>query len=148
MALINMKSFLGITTAIFIAGCSTTYPLVGQLEDGTPMMGESDALAGTFWAASTKGLRCNGTFDNNTLRATITMDIKCSDGRYGKAIATRKGANASAIAELNDGTRGQFLTGPNIKIDQSFGSGGMARIEEPKPVPIIINNPPIMPPRP
>ncbi len=109
-----------------MAGCATTYPVVGQLEDGTPMLGENDILAGTFWAASTSGLRCKGTYDNMTTTSTIFVSLNCSDGRTGKAIATRSGVNASggavtAIAELNDGTKAQFVIGPNVSYQQAFG---------------------------
>jgi len=118
-------------TVSLIAGCATTYPVVGQLDDGTPMLGENDILAGTFWAASTSGLRCDGTYDNITTTSTIMVLLHCNDGRTGKAIATRSGVNASggavtAIAELNDGTKGQFVIGPNVSYQQAFGKGASA----------------------
>ena len=123
-----------LVAATLSTGCATVIPVVGQLEDGTPMLGENDVLAGTFWAASTSGLRCSGTYDNRTLTSTIIVSLHCNDGRTGKAIATRSGVNASggatpAIAELNDGTKAQFVIGPNVSYQQVFGNGATAIVQ-------------------
>jgi len=129
--MIRYTHLLLICVVSLIAGCATTYPVVGQLDDGTPMLGENDILAGTFWAASTSGLRCSGTYDNMTTTSTIIVSLHCNDGRTCKAIATRSGVNASggaitAIAELNDGTKAQFVIGPNVSYQQAFGNGATA----------------------
>lgn len=54
--------------------------------------------------------------------------MRCDDGRTGEAVVTRQAdlISGSAIVQLNDGTRGQFVFG-DVTFEQAFGAGGTAR---------------------
>lgn len=122
------KATVAILLPALLVGCMTIQvPVTGQLADGTPMAGEAIGAwngNGTFFVETTRGLRCSGTYNSLSQSPTLIIPVTCSDGRTGRLLSTRQMdmLSGSAIAELSDGTKGQFVFG-NLKFDQAFGPG-------------------------
>ncbi|WP_371398887.1 hypothetical protein [Marinovum algicola] len=127
-----MKKFmlLGLISGA-LAGCVSEYSgpvsgVIGPERAQGQFTAKLDG-AGTFFVLTTRGLRCEGTYDSLSRQPTITADVACNDGRTGTMILTRSmnQLSGTAIGRLNDGTQGQFVFG-DITFDQAFGDGGGA----------------------
>lgn len=129
----SLAATLGsISAALLISGCATEFsvPVIGTL-GSQPAQGQATARTsgdGTFWVATTSGLRCQGTYDSLDRSPTIAAPVSCSDGRTGTLLITRTldALSGTVIGQLNDGTQGRFVFG-NLTFDQAFG-GTTARI--------------------
>jgi len=124
-----MRVAMGVM-AILLAGCASKIqvPVTGQLDDGTPAAGMATAMMsgeGNFWIKIPGGPRCDGTYDAFSSAPTIVVPATCDDGRAGEVIITRQlnMTSGTAIAQLEDGTRGQFVFG-DLTFEQAFGTGG------------------------
>lgn len=111
-----MTRFATLLIALVCASCTFSFPVVGRLSSGAAMQGTVTASTdgvGQFTASTTDGLSCSGTYDALDDANTITFPVTCSDGRKGVVIATRDNTKVkgTAIAELEDGTRGEFIFG-------------------------------------
>lgn len=116
------------TIACIVAGCADLrVPVTGQFGGGIAAGGEATARwsgEGDFWIQVPAGPRCSGKYNSLDSSPTIVVPITCTDGRRGETVITRQmnGLSGTAIATLNDGTKGQFVFG-DLKFEQAFGSG-------------------------
>ena len=74
---------------------------------------------GTIEVFSASGLTCRGEYDDNTTSLTIKIPVTCNDGITGTVVATRDRSliKGTAIAQLGDGTRSEFVFG-NITAEE------------------------------
>lgn len=112
-----MRLILVSVAALAVAGCSQTFPIVAMGKDlpGGVLRGEGRVdLSGGVFAISGGSLTCNGTYDGLDSSVTITIPIRCNDGRTGIVSATRQkgGRGGGGPFTLSDGTTGQFIFGP------------------------------------
>ena len=128
-----MRRYVWLAAAVVLGGCATEFsvPVTGQI-GSTPAQGQSTARLdgnGTFFVMTTRGLRCDGTYDALDTNPTITAQTRCSDGRTGNLIITRTldGLSGTVIGTLSDGTDARFVFG-NLTFGQAFGDGGGASI--------------------
>ena len=112
-----MKRILPILL-LTLSGCVSvrTGIVVDREGQKSPLIGESLATLtrGDFSASTLDGYTCGGTYDQFTQSPSLKVDVKCSDGRYGKVIVLRTGpslTNGSGEGRLNDGTRFKVLLG-------------------------------------
>ncbi len=107
-------------------------PVTGQLNDGRAASGQATAFSdgrGTFWVKFPGGPRCGGDYNVRDTNPTLVVPVSCSNGKRGEAVITRQRdlMSGTAIVQLNDRSRGQFVFG-DLTFEQAFGRGGTARI--------------------
>ncbi len=105
-------------SAISLASCAMTVPVAVISGKGDVMRGTSTAAmsGGSFQVAGKlngKTVKCSGTYDAFDTSVTISMPVRCSDGRKGFVIATRQasGIDGSGRVRLTDGTEADFVFG-------------------------------------
>lgn len=105
-------------SAMSLASCAMTVPVAVISGKGDVMRGTSTAsMAGGSFQVSgkLKGKKtdCSGTYDAFDTSVTISMPVRCSDGRRGFVIATRQanGIDGSGRVRLTDGTEADFVFG-------------------------------------
>lgn len=129
---------LGFIAVAILAGCATEFrvPVTGRIGGETAfgysmarLQGKSD-----FTADTTKGLRCEGTYDAFDTAEQITVAATCNDGRTGTLHVTRKpNGGGVAVGTLSDGTRAQFVFGLKLRYEDEFpGADATAPV---KPIP-------------
>lgn len=69
-------------------------------------------------------MRCTGTYAVRDPNPTIVVPVTCGSRIRGEAVITRQAdlMSGTAIVELNNGKRGQFVFG-NLTFEQAFGQG-------------------------
>lgn len=123
-----MKKMIALLAPLAAAACSPpTVPVTGTL-GREAAQGQATANFdgnGTFWVITTRGLRCDGTYDAYSTDPTITAPVTCNDGRTGNLIITRSldMVSGTVIGRLSDGTEGRFVFG-NLQYSQAFGGSG------------------------
>lgn len=124
-----MKPHAILAATLLFAGCATEFsvPVTGAIGK-EPAQGTATARMsgdGAFWVATTRGLRCEGSYDSKSRDPTITAPVTCNDGRTGNLIITRTldGVSGTVIGRLSDGTESRFVFG-NLSFDQAFGGSG------------------------
>ena len=116
---------VSLVSVVLLSGCATSFsvPVTGVLGQQAAQGQATARLSGEgdFWVLTTRGLRCEGTYDSLSSEPTITAGLNCNDGRTGNAIITRAldGLSGTVIGRLNDGTEGRFVFG-NLRFDQAF----------------------------
>lgn len=114
------RSAATLIPAALVAACAGTpieTPVVGRTSTGEAMQGTATVVIGekpgVFMVQAPSGLSCRGAFDDETPVKTIVIDVTCNDGRTGTVVSTRDASNAkgTAIAELSDGMRAEFIWG-------------------------------------
>lgn len=91
-------------------------PLFAKMDSGETFKGHTRASHGDgrFSARSSRGsVKCSGTYDLRDRRPTITLPIKCTDGRTGQAVVTRAPdlMSAQGKVKLSDGSAGRLDVG-------------------------------------
>lgn len=119
------------TFATLLSGCATevSAPVSGEIGRERAQGQYTARLSGegSYFVLTSRGLRCDGTYDSLTTQPTITSQTACNDGRTGTLILTRspRGGSGTAIGRLNDGTEARFVFG-DLTFNQAFGDGGGA----------------------
>jgi len=91
-------------------------PLSAKMDSGETFKGHTRASRGDGQfsvKSSRRSVKCSGTYDLTDRRPTITLPIKCSDGRTGQAVVTRAPDLMSAWGKvkLSDGSSGRLVVG-------------------------------------
>ncbi|MFS8110776.1 hypothetical protein QD460_03505 [Rhizobium jaguaris] len=91
-------------------------PVSAKMDSGETFKGSTIASHGTgrFSVQSSRhSVKCAGTYDLRDRRPTVTLPIKCSDGRTGNAEVTRTPDLMSAWGKvkLSDGSTGRLTVG-------------------------------------
>lgn len=126
-----MKRLVMLPCVLALAACATEFsvPVTGKIGN-EPAQGAATARMdgnGTFFALTSRGMRCDGTYDSRDTSPTIVALATCSDGRKGNLIITRSldGASGTVIGRLNDGTEARFVFG-NLSYGQAFDGSSAA----------------------
>ncbi|MGY5775165.1 hypothetical protein [Rhizobium sp. LEGMi135b] len=95
-------------------------PASARMDSGETFKGSTIASNGKgrfSVQSSRKAVKCSGTYDLNDRRPTITLPVKCSDGRNGKVEVTRAPDMMSAWGKvkLSDGSTGRLAVGTGRK---------------------------------
>ncbi|WP_152095848.1 hypothetical protein [Rhizobium dioscoreae] len=112
-----MKSIFALIGMLALAGCgSITSPAAVQMDSGEAFIGTTTAAAsgGHFEVRSSrKGVRCSGNYDARDASETITVPVRCTDGRYGVVTVTRTPdlMAGSGRVSLADGSSGAVAFG-------------------------------------
>jgi hypothetical protein len=113
-----LKKRFGALVFLFLASCgSISLPVVGKLSNGETAQGsvvvDMGTKVGQFDMATLSGLRCEGRYNAEMSISTITIPVKCNNGRKGVVIATRdaSGIAGTAQGKLDNGMTGRFLFG-------------------------------------
>lgn len=91
-------------------------PLSAKMDSGETFKGSTIASHGDGQfsvKSSRRSAKCSGTYDLRDRRPTVTLSIKCSDGRTGQAVVTRAPDLMSAWGKvkLSDGSSGRLVVG-------------------------------------
>lgn len=91
-------------------------PVSAKMDSGETFKGSTIASQGSgrfLVQSSRRSVKCFGTYDLKDRRPTVTLPVKCSDGRTGKAEVTRTPDLMSAWGEvkLSDGSTGRLTVG-------------------------------------
>ncbi|EJK87886.1 hypothetical protein PMI03_00042 [Rhizobium sp. AP16] len=91
-------------------------PLLAKMDSGETFKGSTIASRGNgrfSVKSSRRSVKCSGTYDLKDRRPTVTLLVKCSDGRTGQAVVTRAPDLMSAWGKvkLSDGSNGQLTVG-------------------------------------
>lgn len=127
-----MKIVISLMFLLGLVACADSFsvPVTGNIGRDAAQGQATASLSGdgTFWVLTTRGLRCDGIYDDNSTEPTISAKVTCNDGRTGNAIITRTldMLSGTVIARLSDGTEGRFVFG-NLSYEQAFG-GAASRI--------------------
>ncbi len=120
-------SFLIAAASLSACANEVSVPATGRIGTELAQGAATARLSGegSFFAMTPRGLRCEGTYDSLTTEPTLSVPIRCNDGRTGNLIITRQlnGISGTAIGRLSDGTLGQFVFG-DLTFDQAFGGSG------------------------
>jgi hypothetical protein len=123
----------------FLAGCSVTEPIEGITSDGQVLQGTTTAsMSGGRFTGTSDNLSCSGTYNPAESSRTISMPMKCNDGRTGVIVATRDpdGISGTGIAHLSDGTVARFAFGADIASLTPPPPPGSQPAPSPEPPPI------------
>ena len=96
-----------ISTILPVAVVSTAFP-------GGVLRGTLTATSGlSSFKVSDGTLSCGGDYDAHNVSPTISIPIRCSDGRKGVMIVVREngGRSGGGYFTLNDGSLGDFIFG-------------------------------------
>ncbi len=99
--------------AVGLSGCATTFPGAVITPDGHILRGENfvSLSAGTFFVTDGR-LTCAGSYNPLSQSQTITVAVRCSDGRAGIATATRDTATSGrGKVTFSDGLEWTFVFG-------------------------------------
>lgn len=102
-----------------LGACSTTVPVavVGQRGETLKGTATTSMISGGDFEATDGRLTCTGSFDSSPRSPTVSVAVRCSDGRTGVGRAVRDTALAgSGKIQMNDGSTATFI----------FGSGAAA----------------------
>lgn len=91
-------------------------PLLAKMDSGETFKGSTIASHGNgrfSVKSSRRSVKCSGTYDLGDRRPTVTLSVKCSDGRTGQAVVTRAPDLMSAWGKvkLSDGSTGRLTVG-------------------------------------
>jgi hypothetical protein len=92
-------------------------PAFAKMDSGETFKGSTIASPhgnGLFSVQSSRrAVKCSGTYDLRDRRPTVTLPVKCSDGRTGKVEVTRAAdfMSASGKVKLSDGSTGRLAVG-------------------------------------
>ncbi|WP_028752633.1 hypothetical protein [Rhizobium leucaenae] len=91
-------------------------PVSAKMDSGETFKGSTIASHGDghFSVQSSRhSVKCSGTYDLKDRRPTVTLPVKCSDGRTGQAEVTRAPdlMSASGKVKLSDGSAGRLVVG-------------------------------------
>lgn len=95
---------------------SIVLPASARMDSGETFKGSTVASNGKgrfSVQSSRRAVKCSGTYDLSDRRPTITLPVKCSDGRNGKVEVTRAADMMSAWGKvkLSDGSTGRLTVG-------------------------------------
>jgi hypothetical protein len=101
-------------------GGDIVLPVSARMDSGETFKGSTIASNGNgrfSVQSSRKAVKCSGTYDLSDRRPTITLPVKCSDGRKGKVEVTRARDLMSAWGKvkLSDGSVGRLTVGAGRK---------------------------------
>ena len=115
-----MKSFVIIKRLVMVTmtmgccACEVSGPVIVYGENGQILRGSYTATlsSGTF-SVTDRRLKCSGTYDQWDTSTTISMAVKCSDGRSGTVTATRNSnlSGGSGTVQMDDGSRATLVFG-------------------------------------
>jgi hypothetical protein len=97
----------------FLSACSITAPVAVVRSKGEVLKGTatSTLTSGTFEVTNGQ-LNCAGNYDPSSGSRSVSLAVKCSDGRAGVGQAIRDTAvSGSGIVNMNDGTKATFIFG-------------------------------------
>lgn len=91
-------------------------PVSARMDSGETFKGSTIASDGNgrfSVQSSRRSVKCSGTYDLSDRRPTVTLPVKCSDGRIGKVEVTRAPDLMSAWGKvkLSDGSTGRLTVG-------------------------------------
>lgn len=91
-------------------------PVSARMDSGETFKGSTIASHGNgrfSVQSSRRSVKCSGTYDLSDRRPTVTLPVKCSDGRIGKVEVTRAPDLMSAWGKvkLSDGSTGRLTVG-------------------------------------
>lgn len=91
-------------------------PLLAKMDSGETFKGSTIASRGNgrfSVTSSRRSVKCSGAYDLKDRRPTVTLPVKCSDGRTGQAVVTRAPdlMSASGKVKLSDGSTGRLTVG-------------------------------------
>lgn len=91
-------------------------PVSARMDSGETFKGSTIASHGNgrfSVQSSRRSVKCSGTYDLSDRRSTVTLPVKCSDGRTGKVEVTRAPDLMSAWGKvkLSDGSTGRLTVG-------------------------------------
>ncbi|MGV1794782.1 hypothetical protein [Rhizobium sp. A37_96] len=91
-------------------------PVSARMDSGETFKGSTIASHGNgrfSVLSSRRSVKCSGTYDLSDRRPTVTLPVKCSDGRTGKVEVTREPDLMSAWGKvkLSDGSTGRLTVG-------------------------------------
>src|SRR6516225_9421049 len=112
--MMRLRTLLGTCgIAASLAACAQTVPVAVIGQDGRILRGTNTAsLAEGSFAVTDGRLTCGGSYDPHLHSQTISMPVRCSDGRYGIVRAIRDSTvSGSGTVRLNDGYQADFLFG-------------------------------------
>jgi hypothetical protein len=103
-----IKKLVMVTMTMGCCACGVTGPVTVLSENGQTLRGRYTATlsSGTFSVTDGK-LTCLGSFDPSAMSTTISIAVKCSDGRSGTATVERDYWNNSSTGtvQMDDGSR-------------------------------------------
>ena len=100
--------------AVGLIGCATTFPGAVVTPDGHILRGDNfvSLSAGTFSVTDGRLTCAGGSYNPLSQSQTITVAVRCSDGRAGIATATRDTATSgSGKVTFSDGSAWTFVFG-------------------------------------
>lgn len=129
-----VRAFALIASVLMLPACAAieiSKPLTGKFR-GRFMSGFATARGdgnGSFWVQTRPGgLRCEGKYNSLNTARELTAEVTCNDGRTGTVEVERKPNLLGGIAlmTLNDGSKGQFVFGDDVRYEEEFADAGAA----------------------
>ena len=113
--LVIIKRLVMVTMTMGCCACvEVSGPVTVFGENGQTLRGSYTATlsSGTFSVTDRK-LTCSGTYNQWDTSATISMAVKCSDGRSGTVTATRNSSlrGGTGTVQMDDGSRATLVFG-------------------------------------
>jgi len=112
--LVIIKRLVIVTMTMACCACEVTGPAIVFGENGQTLRGSYRAtlISGTFSVTDRK-LTCSGTYNQWDQSRTISMAVKCSDGRSGTVTATRNAnlRGGTGTVQMDDGSRATLVFG-------------------------------------
>jgi len=108
-----MRNAAFLALAVGLGGCTTAFPGAVITPDGQILRGENFVTfsAGRF-SVSDGRLTCAGSYNPLGQSQTVTVAVRCNDGRTGIAIATRDTATSGGgKVTFSDGSEWTFVFG-------------------------------------
>jgi hypothetical protein len=95
-------------------------PATAKMDSGERFTGKTVAAHGTghFQVQSSRhAVSCAGSYDLGDRRPTVTLPVKCSDGRTGNVTVTRTSdmMSAQGLVKLSDGSKGRVTVGRAVQ---------------------------------
>lgn len=114
------KTFAVIATLLLSCSCSHTVPVAVIGKDGHLLTGSStgNLIGSSRFEVSDDKLTCSGHYNGGNYSLSITMPVRCNDGRKGFVRAYRDigangygGTSGHGQLTLNDGYKADFVFG-------------------------------------
>jgi hypothetical protein len=109
-----IKRLVMVTMTMGCCACEVTGPVIVYGENGQTLRGDFTAtlIGGTFSVTDRK-LTCSGTYNSWDPSTTISMAVKCSDGRSGTVTAKRNPDHrfGTGTVQMDDGSRATLVFG-------------------------------------
>lgn len=112
--LVIFKRLAVVAMTMGCCACGVTGPVTVLRDNGQILRGSFSAtFSGGTFSVTDGQVTCSGTYDSWDMSSTISMAVKCSDGRTGTATAKRDASLKSGTGTvlMDDGTRATMVFG-------------------------------------